>query len=89
MVQLLDAVGAEGVAAMNKDTGDALANVVLEAAKLADVEAARLVVQVHDIHFFTTIKYYKYLVNFYSCPIKLPQSLPLSMRPSLESTIKQ
>ena len=37
VVELLDAVGAERVAAMNKNARDSLADVVLQAAELADV----------------------------------------------------
>lgn len=43
-MQLLNAVGAQSVAAVDEDAWDALANVVLQRAKLADVEAARLIV---------------------------------------------
>ena len=49
VVQLLDAGGAEGVAAVHEDARDALAHVVLESAELADIQAARLVVQIHDV----------------------------------------
>ena len=38
MVEVLDARGAKGVAAVHEDAGDALAHVVLAAAELADVE---------------------------------------------------
>lgn len=55
MVELLDAVGAKGVSAMDQNAWDALANVVLEAAKLADIKTTRLIVQVHYVHFFTMI----------------------------------
>lgn len=47
VMQRLDALGAEGVAAVHEDARDALAHVVLECAELADVQAARLVVQIH------------------------------------------
>ena len=50
MVQFTDAVGAQRVTTMNEDAGNALAHVVLEAAELADVETARLIVKLHDIH---------------------------------------
>ena len=53
VVQLLDAVGAQGVAAVNQYARDALSHIVLQSAELTDVKAARLVVQVHqvDAHF--------------------------------------
>ena len=47
VVQLLDAVRAQGVAAVHQDAGNALTDVVLECAELANVKATRLVVQVH------------------------------------------
>ena len=50
MMQLTNAVGAERVPTVHKDPGDALAHVVLEPAKLADVEATRLVIQCDDVH---------------------------------------
>jgi len=49
VVQLLNAVGAQGVAAVHQYARNALAHVVLEGAKLADVETTRLVVEVHDL----------------------------------------
>ena len=49
VVQLSDAGGAERVPAMNQYTRDALADVVLQSAVGADIEPARLVIQVHDI----------------------------------------
>lgn len=48
VVQLHDASSAESVPTMDKDPGDALANVVLERAELANVEATRLIVEIHD-----------------------------------------
>ena len=49
MVKLLDAVSAEGVATVDQDARNALTNIVLETAELTDVEASRLVVQVHHV----------------------------------------
>lgn len=49
VMQCLDARGAEGVAAVHQDAGDALAHVVPETAELADVQTARTVVQVQDL----------------------------------------
>jgi hypothetical protein len=46
VVECLDAAGAEGMSAVNKDAGDALADVIAQAAELADVQTARTVVQV-------------------------------------------
>ncbi len=49
VVQLLDAVGAQGVAAVDQYARNSFAHVVLEAAKLADIESARLIVQIHQV----------------------------------------
>eukprot|EP00354_Favella_ehrenbergii_P000882 CAMPEP_0170464500 /NCGR_PEP_ID=MMETSP0123-20130129/9204_1 /TAXON_ID=182087 /ORGANISM="Favella ehrenbergii, Strain Fehren 1" /LENGTH=247 /DNA_ID=CAMNT_0010730179 /DNA_START=573 /DNA_END=1314 /DNA_ORIENTATION=- len=49
MVQLLNAVRAEGVAAVDQDARDALAHVVLESAELTDVQPARLIIQIHQV----------------------------------------
>ena len=48
-MKLMDAVRAQGVPAVDQDAWDALADVVLESAELADVKPARLIVQVHDV----------------------------------------
>ncbi len=45
----MNAAGAEGVSAVHEDARDALAHVVAEAAELANVEAARGVVQGEDL----------------------------------------
>ena len=50
VMQLLDAIGAQGVATMNKDAGDSLAHVVLQSAELTDVKASGLIVQIHYVH---------------------------------------
>ena len=47
MVQLLDAASAERVPTVHQDARDSLAHIVLHGTELADVQAARLVVQVH------------------------------------------
>ena len=47
-MELLDAAGAKGVAAVHQDARDALAHIVLHPAELADVQAARLVIEVHQ-----------------------------------------
>ena len=47
MVKLRDAVSAQCVPTVDQDARDALTNVVLEAAELADVKTTRLVVEVH------------------------------------------
>lgn len=49
MVQLLDAVRAQSVAAVDQNTGDSFADVVLKSAELADIQAARLVVKIHQV----------------------------------------
>ena len=49
VVQLLDAVRAQSVAAVNQDARDALSHVVLERAELANVKPAGLVVEVHQV----------------------------------------
>lgn len=56
MVQVLDAAGAKGVAAVDQDAGDALTHVVAKATELADVEASGWIVKVQNglsawIHF--------------------------------------
>jgi len=48
VVELLDATGAQCVATVDQDAGNALPHVVLHGTELADVQAARLVVQVHQ-----------------------------------------
>ena len=45
----MNATGAEGVSAVHEDARDALAHVVAEAAKLANVQAARGVVEGEDL----------------------------------------
>lgn len=49
VVQLLNTAGAESVPTVDQYARDALAHVILEGAELAYVQAARLVVQVHQI----------------------------------------
>ena len=51
-MQLRNAVGAEGVSAMHQNSGNTLAHVVLETAKLTDIKTARFVVKLDDVHFF-------------------------------------
>lgn len=51
MMQLLDAISAQSMAAMNKYSGDPFSNIILESTKLADVKSSRLIVQVHYVHF--------------------------------------
>ena len=48
VMELLDAVGAKGVPAVHQDARDALAHIVLHRAELANVQAARLVIEVHQ-----------------------------------------
>ena len=52
MMEFADAVGTESVPTVNQDSGNALADVVFEAAELADVEATRLVVQLNNVDLF-------------------------------------
>lgn len=47
MVQLLDAIGAQSVPAVDQDARDALPHIVLERAKLANIEPAGLIVEIH------------------------------------------
>ena len=55
-MEFWDAVGAERVTAVNKDSRDTLSYVVFEAAELADVKATRLVVELDDgVHFFWVV----------------------------------
>ena len=49
VVQLLNAVSAEGVTTVNKYARDSLTHVVLEGAELTDIKATRLVVEVHNL----------------------------------------
>ena len=49
VVQLLDAVRAQSVAAVDQNTGDSFTDVVLQSAELTDIQAARLVVQIHQV----------------------------------------
>jgi hypothetical protein len=46
MVEVLDARGAKGVATVDQDARDSLSHVVLAAAKLADIQLPRVIVQV-------------------------------------------
>ena len=57
MVQLLNAIRAERVSTMNQNAWNPLSNVILQATELADIESARLIVQVHQIdsHVCTTL----------------------------------
>ena len=50
VVELGDAAGAEGVAAVHKNTRNSLTNVVLHTAKLANVHATRFIIKLHDVH---------------------------------------
>ena len=50
VVQLLDAIRTESMPAVHKYARNAFPDVVLESAELADVELARLVVQIHDVN---------------------------------------
>ena len=50
VVQLLDAVRAESMSAVNQYAWDTFTNVVLERAELADIELTRLVIQIHDVN---------------------------------------
>lgn len=49
MMQLTNAVCAQGVSTVDEYPRDALAHVVLESAELADVEASRLVIQLNHV----------------------------------------
>jgi hypothetical protein len=49
VVECLNATGAKGVSAVHEDARDTLTHVVAEAAELANVEAARGVVQGEDL----------------------------------------
>ena len=48
MVKLLDAMSAKSMAAVDQNSGNSLANVVLERAELADVKSTRFIVKVHN-----------------------------------------
>lgn len=50
MVQLANAIRAQGVPAVDQNTRDPFSDVVLEATKLADVKATRLVIELDNIH---------------------------------------
>ena len=50
VVQLLDAVRAESMSAVNQYAWNTFTNVVLERAELAYIELARLVIQIHDVN---------------------------------------
>ncbi len=49
VVQLLNAVRAQSMPAVDQDAGNPFAHVVLQAAELADVQAARLIVKIHQV----------------------------------------
>jgi hypothetical protein len=48
VVKVLDAGGAQGMAAVDQDTGDTLTHVVLATTELADVEGTRTVVEIQN-----------------------------------------
>jgi hypothetical protein len=81
VVQGLDARGAQSVATVDQDARDALSYIVAEAAKLANVKAARTVVQVEDLmgagalHIFLSLSYI--IFNYFTNYLKFYTFIPL------------